>query len=111
MKFSERREGNVAVISLQGRFTLGDGDQELRDASKRLLDAGVKYFVFDFTDVPYMDSAALGELIACNKRAREKGGIIRLVLNMKTTEILVIGGVMRVFEVFDDVPSALKGFG
>ena len=40
----------------------------------------------------------------------EKGGTIRLVLNSKTREILVVGAVLRVFDVYDDVASALAGF-
>ncbi len=110
MTITETSRDGVVVLSLTGELTIGKGDVELRDTCKAVLERGVRKIVLDFTHVRYMDSAGLGELIACNKRARERGGSIRLVLNAKTREILVVGAVLRVFEVFDDVASAAAGF-
>ena len=37
-----------------------------------MLDAGERFFLFDMTEVSYMDSAGLGAVVSCAKRAREK---------------------------------------
>ena len=110
MQISERKIGNVRVFALAGKLTLGDGDETLRDACRGALERGERRFIFDFGGVPYMDSAGLGELIACAKRVRERSGQIRLVLSPKTREILTIAMVLRVFDVFDTVEHAAAGF-
>lgn len=111
MEIQVRREGKAAVLELHGKLTIGDGDVQLSQQIKDLLAAGSRRFVIDMSRVPYMDSAGLGEIIRANKRVRENGGAIRLVLSGKTREVLTIAAVLPVFEVYEDPASALAGFG
>lgn len=111
MEIQVRREGKVAVLALNGKLTIGEGDVLLSNQVKELLAAGSRLLVLDLSRVPYMDSAGLGEIIRANKRVRENGGTIRLVLSGKTREVLTIAAVLPVFEVYDDAASALAGFG
>lgn len=110
MAISTRKKGKVAIIDLSGRLALGGGDVELRDVFKRLVEQGETLFVLNLKDVPWMDSAAIGEIVACNKRAREKGGVVKVVLSPKAKELLTVAGIYFIFEVFDDVEAALASF-
>src|SRR4026209_1583031 len=79
MKASTRDIGKVTVIDLNGKITIGKGDLILKDAVEAVLKAGKTRILLNLDKVSYMDSAGIGELVACYKRVREKGGIMKLV--------------------------------
>lgn len=110
MQINTRKKGKVAILELSGQMTTGEGEVMLRTAMKELLESGARMFVLDLAGVPWLDSLSLGELIACNKRVRERGGVIKVVLSPKTSEILSIARVYTAFEVFEDVEAALASF-
>lgn len=110
MDIEVRKRGKVAILHMRGKLDMGQGDVVLRNTFKELLDQGERRFVLDMKEVSWMDSAGLGELIACNKRARERGGLIRLVLSPKAQEILTISRVIVVFDTYEDVESAIASF-
>lgn len=110
MRIDARKKGRVTILELAGEMSMGEGDLRLRQEMKALLEAGEKLFVFDLSGVPWMDSAGLGELIANNKRVRERDGVIKIVLSPKTKEVLILARVFTAFEVFPDVEAALASF-
>ena len=60
MQIEERAVGDVVVLDLKGRITLGDGDQLLKDKVNSLVNQGNKRIVLNLGGVPYIDSAGLG---------------------------------------------------
>jgi anti-anti-sigma factor len=107
-----RKIGNVSVLGFRGRLTKNSGDLAMRERFVSLLDAGERKFIFDFRDVPYLDSAALGETVACFKRAREKSGLVKLVLvpGGRPFELFRMTSLDRAFEIYPDEPHALASF-
>ena len=59
-----------------------------------------------------MDSAGLGETVACTKRIRERNGIVKLVIpkRAKPDEIFVVTGLDKAFEIYGDEEEALASF-
>jgi anti-sigma B factor antagonist len=112
MAIEVRKEGEVVMVDISGRMTIGKGDVELREKFADLLAAGERNFVFNMTGVSYVDSAGVGETVACQKRVREKDGIIRLVMPTegKVHQIFVIAYLDRAFEIFEDEQAALAAF-
>src|SRR6185295_18780738 len=74
MKASVRHHGKVTVVDLSGKITIGDGDIKLREAVNALLDEGRKAVILNLHGVSYMDSAGIGELVACYKGAADPPG-------------------------------------
>lgn len=71
MRFVQRpgtREG-VEIVSLSGPFTLGN----MFDLQRVLQQVNARYLIFDITNVPYMDSAALGLLVNSYVSAQKNG--------------------------------------
>lgn len=71
MRFVQRpgtREG-VEIVSLSGPFTLGN----MFDLQRVLQQVNARYLIFDITNVPYMDSAALGLLVNSYVSAKKNG--------------------------------------
>ena len=112
MAIEVRKEGDVVIVDISGRMTIGKGDVDMREKFTDLLASGERKFIFDMTRVSYVDSAGVGETVACQKRVREKDGIIRLVMPTagKVHQIFVIAYLDRAFEIFEDEPAALAAF-
>ncbi|MBZ5637983.1 MAG: STAS domain-containing protein [Acidobacteriia bacterium] len=111
MKAALRQVGNVAVLDLSGKITIGEGDVVLRDKVHELIDAGKTQILLNLDKISYMDSAGIGELVACYKRAREKGGTVRLLKpSGKVYDLLQLTKLEEVFDTFSEEPEALKSF-
>ena len=111
MKVSVKEAGKVRVIDLKGRITLGSGDLELRKAVQDQLDAGNTSVVLNMQGIDYIDSAGLGELVACKKRASAKGGNVKLVMPSESVyKVLSIVSLHLVFEIFDSEAKAIGSF-
>src|SRR5262245_27663281 len=111
MPISVREQGDVRIIELTGAFTPGHTPSELGQTVGRLLDQGARNIVLDLGAVRVLDSAGIGELIACRKRTMARGGDLRLIRpNAMTRNPLEMLSVNQIVKVFDDESSAVKSF-
>lgn len=71
----------------------------------------VKNYVIDLEQVDFMDSAGLGTLIAVLKRVTEQGGDMKIAnLQKKPRMVFEITRAYKVFEIYETVEEAIKGF-
>ena len=111
MKVNFRTDGDVAVVDLNGKITIGEGDVVLRDAVDKVLKDDSKKILLNLAKVSYMDSAGIGELVACYKRAREKGGELKLLNpSGKVFDLLQLTKLEEIFETHRDEAEAVKSF-
>ena len=112
MNIEVLKHGRINIVEISGKLIIGKGDVLLRSKLQEMLSAGERFFVFDMTDVSYMDSAGLGAVVACAKRAGERNGVLKVVpLPQGKADILFnVTGLNRVFEVFGDRETALDSF-
>jgi anti-sigma B factor antagonist len=111
MKVNVRTEGAVTLIDLNGKITIGEGDVILREAIEKSLKGGATKILLNLSKISYMDSAGIGELVACYKRAREKGGELKLLNpSGKVEDLLQLTKLEEIFETFRDEATALKSF-
>ena len=73
MRIAVRFNGDVAILSLSGKFLAGSDGPYLRQKVKDLMDAGTKKLMIDFSDVPYIDSTGLGFLAGARVTAQNAG--------------------------------------
>ena len=111
MKIGLRIEGEVAILSLDGRLTIGEGDVLLRKDVEDLLREGRKKFLIDVSGVRAMDSSGVGELMRARANAENAGGTIKLLhVEDKVADVLQVTQLIGVFESFDDEETALLSF-
>jgi len=112
MDIDIRKKHKVNILELSGHFTHGEGDVLLAKHFRELLEAGERLFVFDLRRVPYLDSSAVGETVACHKRATDRRGIIKLVMTPKgkPEEIFTLTSLHRIFSIYPDMEEALASF-
>lgn len=111
MKAAVRQLDRVAIVDLSGKITIGEGDIVLREKVLELLEAGQRNILLNLNKVKYMDSAGIGELVACYKRAKEKNGTVKLLSpSGKVSDLLQLTKLEEVFETFRDEQEALRSF-
>ena len=110
MAVSNWKEGDVEVLEFKEKLVCGAGDVELRNLFGELIDGGARIFVLDLHDVPYIDSAVVGEIVSSAKRAKQAGGELRLVVEAKgrVEDMLRLCSLDRVLDLYPDREAALK---
>ena len=111
MRCSSRKVENVAIIDVEGKILLNDGDVEIKDAVDRLLARGDKNILLNLARVPYIDSAGLGEVIRCFTAIRKNGGSFKLLSpNQRLIDLLAITKLVNVFDWYNDESAAVSSF-
>jgi len=111
MEIDERAVGDVVVLDLKGRITLGEGDELLKDKVNSLVNQGHRKVVLNLAQVPYIDSAGLGEIVRTYTTVSRQGGSLKLLnLTKRITDLLAITKLLTVFETFDSEHDAIKSF-
>ena len=111
MQITERVVGDVMVLDLKGRVTLGEGDELLKDKVNSVVNQGYRKIVLNLADVPYLDSAGLGEVVRAYTTVSRQGGSLKLLnLTKRITDLLSITKLLTVFETFDLESEAVRSF-
>ena len=111
MKTKVRNIGKVSVLDLSGKITIGEGDVILREEVNKLLETDRKSILLNLDKVTYMDSAGIGELVACFKRSTEAGAKLKLLNpSGRVSDLLSLTKLQQVFEIFSDEKEALVSF-
>lgn len=111
MQIDQRTVGDVIVLDLKGKITLGEGDELLKDKVNSLVNQGHKKIVLNLADVPYIDSAGLGEIVRTYTTVSRQGGSLKLLnLTKRITDLLSITKLLTVFETFDSEKEAVGSF-
>lgn len=112
MHIHERAVGNITIIDVNGRMTLGEGQELLRDKVNSLIQQGQKNLVLNLAEVPYIDSAGLGEIVRTYTTVSHQGGALKLLnLTKRIQDLLAITKLLTVFETFDAEADAVGSFG
>ncbi len=107
-----RRVGNVAIVDLNGKVTLGENTGILRDELRSLLAQGNKQIILNMKDVSYVDSAGLGELVGAYTTATNQGGAVKLLhLQGKMRDLMQITKLHTIFSIFENEKDAVASFG
>ena len=112
MDIEVRTQSDVKVIKLRGRLNLGVAVDSLRQAFDDLVAAGDCRFVIDLEEVSMLDSSGIGLLVRCLTAAKQNGGSLKLLKPSKfAVQTLRMTGLLNLFEVFEDLQSAIASFG
>jgi len=111
MQIATREISHVTIVDLEGRITLGDETERLRDTIRQLVAAGKKKIVLNLANIDYIDSSGVGELVSSYTAVRNSGGELKLLsLSKKVRDILQVTKLYTVFDVKEDEFTAVKSF-
>jgi anti-sigma B factor antagonist len=111
MEIEQRNAGEIVILDLKGKITLGEGDELLKDKVNSLVNQGHKKVILNLAAVPYIDSAGLGEIVRTYTTVSRQGGSLKLLnLTKRITDLLAITKLLTVFETYDSENDAVRSF-
>jgi anti-sigma B factor antagonist len=112
MHISERKIGDVVVVDVSGKITLGEGgDAVLKDKMRSLVQQGQTKLLLNLGDVSYVDSAGLGEIVQSYATVNKNGGTLKLLnVTKRIKDLLSITKLLTVFETYDSEAEAVTSF-
>jgi anti-sigma B factor antagonist len=111
LNINERQAGDVTVLDMSGKITIGEGSVALRTAVRRLLEEGKKRILLNLAGISYVDSSGIGELVSSYTAINKEGGQLKLLnLTQKIQDLLTITKLLTVFDVYDSEAEALNSF-
>jgi len=111
MKASSRSVNGIEVIKLDGKITIGSGDQQLREIIGNALSSGKTNILLDMSGVTVIDSSGIGELVGSYTTVTNRGGKLKLLhLPAKLNELLHVTQLITVFEVYENEQEAVASY-
>jgi len=111
LNINERQAGDVTVLDMSGKITIGEGSVALRSAIRRLLEEGKKRILLNLAGISYVDSSGIGELVSSYTAINKEGGQLKLLnLTQKIQDLLTITKLLTVFDVYESEADALNSF-
>jgi anti-sigma B factor antagonist len=111
LNIRERQAGEVTVLDMDGRITIGEGSVALRSAVRRLLEEGKKNILLNLAGVGYIDSSGIGELVSSYTAIKSQEGQLKLLsLTEKLRDLLTITKLLTVFDAYETESDALSNF-
>ena len=111
MQIEERAVGDVMILDLNGKLTIGEGDELLKDKINSLIQQGHRKLLMNLEGVPYVDSAGLGEIVRTYTTVSRQGGSLKLLnLTKRIEDLLAITKLLTVFDTYDSEQEALDSF-
>jgi anti-sigma B factor antagonist len=112
LTIEQRQRGEVTILDLEGKLTLGEGAAAFRERVRSLLADGHKKVLVNLAGVSYVDSSGVGELVSAYATANRSEAKLKLSnLTQSVADLLQLTKLLTVFEVFEDTEAAIESFG
>ena len=112
MEIDTRTLEGVKILTLTGRLSMGPALDRFNATMNELLNHGQSKIILNLEGVPTIDSSGIGLLSKFLTSTKQSGGSLKLVAPSKfVVQTLKLVGLLNLFEVFPDVPSAVASFG
>lgn len=111
IKVDVKQIGDVSLVSISGRITLGEGSETLRDSIKDLVSTGHIKIILGTKDVSFIDSSGVGELVtAYTTVSNNRGKLVLLSPSERICNMLNKTKLYTIFEVYSSLEEALEHF-
>ncbi len=111
MNINKRKNGEIAILDLEGKLLIGNDVGYFRKIFDTLISGGESKIILNFKNLKMIDSTGLGELTRSYTTAKNNGGMIKLVhLTSKIKDILFITRLITIFETYENEEEAINSF-
>jgi anti-sigma B factor antagonist len=111
LQIRKRMNGDVAILDLDGRLTMGEGSVTLRESVRALLADGSKHILVNLAGVDYVDSSGLGEIVSAFATAKREDTTLKLLnLTERVHGLLQMTKLLTIFETFETEQDAVRSF-
>jgi anti-sigma B factor antagonist len=103
-----RKSGQTAILTVEGKLSIGAAVDDFRDKWSEAIAEGAHDVIVDLSRVPIIDSSAIGSMIRCHSVISEKGGKLKLVgAHEIVRQAFKMTRLDSVFEFYDNETAAL----
>ncbi len=107
-KVKVTNKDGIRIVEPRGEFVGGEETDQLREALIVDAEGEAPYVLVDLEDVTYLNSTALGVLIAAHTHVSKRGGRIGLCdVSGSIENIFVITKLVLVFTIYDSLEDGL----
>jgi len=111
MNIEIEESNNRVILRLKGNIIGGPDSTEFNNSIKQLISQGKIKIVIDLGNVSYVNSTGLSILFRGDRTVKEAGGDMKFAsLNEKMKNLLLITKLNTIFDIYDSVEEAVKGF-
>ena len=109
MKIERREQDGVTIIALGGVIKLGESSRLFSNYLEEILKEGVSAVLLDMSEIDYVDSTGLGELVGYLQRFSDQGGKLALLKpQARILKLLKLTRLDEVFKIYDDEVAGLQ---
>jgi anti-anti-sigma factor len=111
MDIKVRKAEDVAIVDFNGRLAIGVSDTILPHIIGEILGEGSKKILLNLSDMDYIDSNGLGELVQAFREAQRRGASLRLLKPQdRVAKTLRLTNLLPMFTVYESEEDALAAF-
>ncbi len=104
-------KGEVQVVGMPARLVMASAP-DVRNEIKALISNTSSKIVLDLSNLEFVDSSGLSVLISSFKAAKElDGGVVLVNPTKQVRSLIELTRLHHVFEIYDDIDSAVGSFG
>jgi anti-sigma B factor antagonist len=112
MDITVRHAGDVAIVDFNGRLAIGVSDTILPRIIGEILNDGSKKILLNLSEMDYIDSNGLGELVQAYREAGRRGASLRLLKPQdRVAKTLRLTNLLPMFKVYESEEDAMGDFG
>ena len=111
MRITERTSGDVPILDVAVRITPDDEHGVLKARVAQLVAAGQRRVLLNLSEVPYVDSSGVGEIVSAFISVRNTDSALKILgATERVAERLAISRFDTVFEAFETKSVSLDSF-
>lgn len=111
LEISFREVGDVTILDLNGRATIGLGNDLLNAKLRQAVDSGAKKLLINLSNMTQIDSSGISSLVRTFVTLeRSKGALKFLGPTGRVKEVLAVTRLLAAIPTFDDEAKALASF-
>ncbi|MEM1204458.1 MAG: STAS domain-containing protein [Acidobacteriota bacterium] len=105
----KRRVEDMVVLNVEGIIKLGQSAEFLAQSLERTLESDEGHVLLDLSQINYIDSTGIGELVGYLSRFAERARKLILVApSERIRQLLQVAQIQHLFPTYDDLDSAIE---
>ena len=111
LQIAIRESGDIVILDLRGRSTMGCGGELLSSNLQKLVADGKRKLLLNLTELTQIDSSGLGIIVRSYVSLRQKGGDLKLLCPWgRVLQVLTVLRLLNLIPSFEDETQALASF-
>jgi anti-anti-sigma factor len=111
LEISKRMAGDITILDLKGRATLGKDADKLNDALREAVAAGARKVLVNLAGLTQMDSSGIATLVRTFVSLGVAGGILKLLApSGRVRDVLEVTHLLKAIPHFENEAQALASY-